>query len=211
MKKAFVLFWIFYVCSFIGAIVETLWCFIRFDKIESRTSCIYEYNVPIYGLSGVLLLLFVLHFNIDKWYLLFLFGTLISTFIEYVSSYLQEKIFKSRSWDYSDFVFNLNGRVNLVYSILFGLLSMVLYYVVLNPLYSFLMELPFNGMFIFITLTFFIFMMFDYIISFIATFRWKERVARINRDSKFFNLIDRVYNNNRMHKIYPNMKFMRDR
>ncbi len=57
---------------------------------------------------------------------IFIVGTLVATVIEYVCSFVQEKIFKTKSWDYSDFKYNLNGRVNLVYSIGFGMISMII-------------------------------------------------------------------------------------
>lgn len=53
-------------------------------------------------------------------------------YFEYVTSYFMEKIFKARWWDYSTKKFNLNGRICLNTMIPFGLLGLLMIYVI-NP------------------------------------------------------------------------------
>jgi len=52
---------------------------------------------------------------------LFALGMIICAILEYFISYLLEKIFKARWWDYSTKKFNINGRVCLETMIPFGL------------------------------------------------------------------------------------------
>ena len=54
--------------------------------------------------------------------------------LEYLTSFAMEKIFKTRWWDYSNKRFNINGRVCLETMIPFGLLGLLLAYV-LNPFF----------------------------------------------------------------------------
>ena len=54
---------------------------------------------------------------------LFLAGMMVTTVLEYLTSVLLEKLFHMRWWDYSHFKFQINGRVCLLNSILFGILS----------------------------------------------------------------------------------------
>ena len=56
----------------------------------------------------------------------------VSSLVEYVTSYVLEKIFGLRWWDYSDRKFNINGRINLTTGIKFGLGSIFLLKI-LNP------------------------------------------------------------------------------
>lgn len=57
----------------------------------------------------------------DSYIILFFSTSLICTILEYITSFLLEKIFKARWWDYSCYKFNLNGRVCLQNSIFFGI------------------------------------------------------------------------------------------
>jgi len=52
--------------------------------------------------------------------LLFITGALLITLIEYVTSWLMEKLFQARWWDYSTLPLNLNGRVALPISLFWG-------------------------------------------------------------------------------------------
>ena len=52
--------------------------------------------------------------------------------LEYATSYIMEKLFKARWWDYSDKKFNINGRICLSYMLAFGVLGTVIIYIV-NP------------------------------------------------------------------------------
>ena len=46
--------------------------------------------------------------------LTFLLGALLTSLVEYVTSYAMEKLFHMRWWDYSRYRFHLNGRVSLL-------------------------------------------------------------------------------------------------
>ena len=49
------LFWIFLICSFVGALVEIVWCYFVMDKLMSRSSLLYGQFSIIWGLGCVLL------------------------------------------------------------------------------------------------------------------------------------------------------------
>ena len=51
-----------------------------------------------------------------------IFGTI----VEYLSSWILEKLFHTRWWDYSHYKFNIHGRVCLLNSVLFGVLGVVI-------------------------------------------------------------------------------------
>ena len=59
----------------------------------------------------------------------------ICSLLEYITSYVMEKIFKARWWDYSDNKFNINGRICLETLIPFGILGCIIMYVI-NPIIS---------------------------------------------------------------------------
>ncbi|HAS78516.1 MAG TPA: hypothetical protein DCS38_02100 [Ruminococcus sp.] len=55
---------------------------------------------------------------------------ILSSLIEYSASYILEKFFNLRLWNYSDYKYNLNGRIALESSIYFGIGGLVIFYVV---------------------------------------------------------------------------------
>ena len=68
----------------------------------------------------------------------------ICSILEYVTSFIMEKLFKARWWDYSDRKFNINGRICLETLIPFGLLGCLLIYVI-NPIISgLILKIPSN-------------------------------------------------------------------
>lgn len=116
IKIIFILF-IFY--SMIGWIIEVLDQFYRKKRFINRGFLIGPY-CPVHGI-GALLMVLLLSGITDSYIILFFSTSLICTILEYITSFLLEKIFKARWWDYSCYKFNLNGRVCLQNSIFFGI------------------------------------------------------------------------------------------
>lgn len=88
--------------------------------------------IVLYIGFGALLIIALLNPFSDSIPLVFFMGLLITSILEYITSFLLEKIFKAKWWDYSDMKFNIKGRVCLQNSILFGILSLLLIYI-LHP------------------------------------------------------------------------------
>ncbi|WP_125579235.1 putative ABC transporter permease [Lacticaseibacillus suibinensis] len=75
--------------------------------------------IPVYGFSITAVLALVQPFA-HNLVLLYLLSALVITVIEYVTSWLMEKLFHARWWDYSKIPLNLNGRVALPISAFWG-------------------------------------------------------------------------------------------
>ncbi len=105
-----------------GWIYETIICSIEARRLVDRGFLNGPY-CPIYGF-GVLFDVLVIG-RVENVALLFLFGSLIDTLLEYVTSYVMEKLFHARWWDYSNYRFNINGRVCLLGAVVFGIFSML--------------------------------------------------------------------------------------
>ena len=122
-------FIIFIIYSFIGWIIDICDIYYKYKKIVNRGFYIGPY-CPIYGV-GVLLIIFLLNNYTDSPLALFVLATVICMVLEYLTSYVMEKWFNARWWDYSDRIFNLNGRICLETTIPFGLGAMLVMYVVI--------------------------------------------------------------------------------
>ena len=108
----------FMIYSVVGWIYETTLCSITDRRFVNRGFLNGPY-CPIYG-SGALLDVLVLG-RIENPFLLFILGVLVTCSLEYLTSYVIEKLFKARWWDYSDKPFNIHGYVCLKFSIYWGL------------------------------------------------------------------------------------------
>lgn len=106
-----------------GWVCECIYCSILDKKFTNR-GFLSGPLCPVYGF-GALLVIVVLNPLKDRWPLLFLGGFLLTSVVEYITSFLLEKLFHMAWWDYSNYKFNLNGRVCLLNSTLFGVLTVI--------------------------------------------------------------------------------------
>ena len=79
---------------------------------------------PVYGFGGVVILMLPPSLY-ATWIPLFFASMILCTIVEYFVSWLMEKLFHTRWWDYSHYKIQLNGRICLLNSILFGFLGVV--------------------------------------------------------------------------------------
>lgn len=136
------LFILFISYSFMGWLMETILCSIQLKKIANRGFLVGPL-CPIYGIAALIIVYFLSGYQ-DDLLVLFIMIVLLATILEYFTSYILEKLFKIRWWDYSKQNFNLNGRIVLSNSILFGGLGLIIIYGI-NPLYvSIIEQIPNN-------------------------------------------------------------------
>ena len=125
----------FFIYSFLGWLMETILCSINERRFVNR-GFLNGPICPIYGVGLSLIFIFLIPVRdrIENIFVevvvIFLCGTMLATIVEYLVSWLMEKLFHARWWDYSDYKYNINGRVALVISMAWGFLSVgVLYWV----------------------------------------------------------------------------------
>lgn len=149
------LFLLFLIYSFTGWLIETIGDLIKHKKFINRGFLLGPY-CPIYGTGVILITLFLSKYT-DDLFALFFLSMMLCGLLEYCTSYIMEKVFKARWWDYSNMRFNINGRICLETLILFGIAGvLILHY--LNPfLSSIITKLPDIHLHIISGLLFFIF------------------------------------------------------
>lgn len=129
-EKIVIVFLLFIIYSVIGWCMEVILIAIDKKKFVDRGFLIGPY-CPIYG-YGALIMVYALERYREDPIALFVMSVVCCSILEYVTSYAMEKLFKARWWDYSTRKFNLNGRICLLNSILFGVLASLIVYIV-NP------------------------------------------------------------------------------
>jgi len=122
----YILYFIFY--SILGWIMEVILTVVKDKKFVNRGFLLGPV-CPIYG-WGVLLIVFLIDSNKSDILAVFLKSIMICSILEYSTSYIMEKLFNARWWDYSNKKFNINGRICMETMIPFGILgSIVVLYV----------------------------------------------------------------------------------
>ena len=81
---------------------------------------------PIYGV-GALTVFITLRPYSDNKVLLFVLGSILATFIEYVTAILMNRLFGEIWWDYNDKPFNYKGILCLESSIAWGIYTVILF------------------------------------------------------------------------------------
>lgn len=126
-------FLLFLMYAFIGWVAEVILAYFTHKKFINRGFLIGPY-CPIYGV-GVLLIVWLLKRYMDSALALFVLAMVICMALEYMTSFIMEKLFNTRWWDYSDKRFNINGRICLETAIPFGVGGLIIMYLV-NPFFE---------------------------------------------------------------------------
>ena len=121
---------LFFIYSLAGWLIEMIPATIREKKFVDRGFLVGPY-CPIYG-CGVILITLLLQKYANDVVVTFFLSVIICGTLEYLTSYIMEKIFKARWWDYSNNKFNINGRICLETLVPFGI-GGVLVLFVFNP------------------------------------------------------------------------------
>lgn len=198
-------FWTFMLGSFLGVVVETIWCFIRYRKVESRKGLIFGPFNALYGVATVLLSLSINLSSNETLGNYFIIGVVIASIVEYLCSYYQEKITGTVSWDYKSFKYNLNGRINLVYSIFWGFLT-ILWATKFMPVVEGIV--PLLEAHPVLTIVSAVLMSLDCIISLAACVRRKQRRENVFARTRIEKHLDYFYTDEFLDKVYANSKFV---
>ena len=128
--------------SFLGWCGEMVYCSLGQRRLCEKRGFLNGPICPIYG-HGALLVLMTGGYQTPLE--TFLIGAIQTSAVEYLTSYLMERLFHMRWWDYSRKRFNLNGRICLLNSTLFGLACVLLCHVVQPFLIDYVHQLLRSG------------------------------------------------------------------
>ncbi len=177
LKTWFLLFMIY---SFIGWFIEVIDIFLITKKWINRGFLLGPY-CPIYG-YGSLFIIYFLHSYTDNPLVLFIMTVVICSILEYGTSYVMEKIFKARWWDYSNSKFNINGRICLVNMILFGIGGCLILYIA-NPFITHILSLIPGQLLTIMAIVLFVIFLTDNLVSFKVILNFKKVATNIRKDS----------------------------
>ena len=124
------LYFIFY--SFLGWVMETCYCSVCERRLVPR-GFLYGPICPIYG-AGVLLM--ILFFTPLKRNLVLFYAAAVAVMStwEYFVAWVLETTTHVKYWDYSNFRFNLKGRICLWVALVWGVLSYIVIFYIHPPI-----------------------------------------------------------------------------
>ena len=209
IAKLFIIFMFYSIC---GWIIEVVNVSVLEKKVVDRGFLIGPY-CPIYGFGGLYIYIFLNKYYSDPIALFFL--TIVEcAILEYLTSFVMEKIFKTRWWDYTDKKFNINGRICLETLVLFGLCGIISTYLI-NPyliqFINFINPSVLNVLAIVLAIIFLV----DSIVSFRIIYNFKSVANDVRKDStnEITAKVKEVLKNKsifskRLVKAFPNFKTM---
>ena len=198
------LFWLFFIGSLFGTILETFYALIFDGHFEIRTGMVIGPFIPVYGGGAVLITLCLYKLYKLNNFLIFLASAFIGAAFEYLCSYLQEMILGTISWDYSDTPFNIDGRTNLAYGIVWGILGL-LWLRYIYPFISRMIEKIPKKYGRKLTITLFIIMTIGGILTSFAIARKSMREDNIPPKTVIGEFCDNVFNDDYMDIVFPHM------
>ena len=198
--------WIIFIGSFAGVIIEMAWCLLKNGYVESRRGMVWGPFNFLYGAGAALLSITLYRFRNHGQWLSFLGGMIVGSVLEYFCSWAQEMLVGSRSWDYSNVPFNLNGRICLLYSVFWGILGVIWIKRIFPMVSALIHKIPrkIAKPFTWLCVVFFII---DLLVSGVAVWRWSKRMEGIPPQNAITRAIDKDFDDERMERIFPNMVF----
>lgn len=115
---------LFFFYSAAGWLLESIYCSIGEKKIINR-GFLTGPLCPIYGTAAIILTVLIYNPFKEKPLIVFLLGIILCDIVEYITSYLMEKLFAARWWDYTYEFLNINGRICLKHTLYWGVISIV--------------------------------------------------------------------------------------
>ena len=201
------LVWLFLFGSVMGTLIEGLWCILKGSGWETHASTVWGPFCIIYGFGAVGVYLLSVWLKGKGSAIQFVLFSLSGAFVEYFGSLFQEKVFGSTSWDYSHHFLNIDGRVSLRMTLIWGALGIMFVRVAFPALTKLLSKLrakPWRLVCVVLS----VFMAVDLLVSGAAVLRWHDRLeGNTKADNAVERALDEAFDNDTMSRQYPNMVF----
>ena len=208
-------FLLFMIYSVAGWIMEVTCKSFEAKKFINRGFMIGPY-CPIYG-WGAIFITILLKRYISDWIVLFFMSMITCGILEYLTSYVMEKIFHARWWDYSRRKYNINGRICLETLVPFGLLGLTIMYITNPIILNALQSIPDNILNV-IAIVLFVIFIIDGIVSLKVVSNVRATSTKLNKEAKTMDnteeitakvkeiLRNKSVLNRRLINAYPNLQ-----
>ena len=122
---------LFFFYSAGGWLLESIYCSIGEKRIINR-GFLTGPLCPIYGTAALVMTILIYNPFKDRPLIIFILGIVLCDIVEYLTSYIMEKLFSARWWEYTYEFLNIKGRICLKHTLYWGIIS-VAFVRVLHP------------------------------------------------------------------------------
>lgn len=189
--------------GFLGTLWETILNLIKGNGFVFVNGTIFLPFNFVYGFGAIVIILCLR--KVDSIVKVFVYGAVGGGFAEYLMSFLEEHILGTRSWDYSTYFLNIDGRTTIPFMFFWGLLSVIAIYGIYSPLQKYLIKIP-KSTLTYITKIIAIVIVVDLTIMILAVLRYKSRANDIKPSNPITKMIDYFFNDEYMKLHFPKMK-----
>lgn len=113
----------FFIYSIIGWCLESIYCIYELGHFEKR-GFLYGPLCPIYGYGALILLVLLQPFSKNR-FTIFVSSAIILSILEYLVGYGIDALFSMKFWDYSNNWLNINGRITLWFTVIWGVFGVL--------------------------------------------------------------------------------------
>lgn len=201
------LIWVFLVSSFLGALIEMVYCYSIDGFWMNRSSVLYGPFSFVWGIGAVVLTVALRRFSghkIKNVIKTFIAGFVIGGVYEYLCSVFTEVVFGTVFWDYSNMPLNIGGRTNVLYCVFWGLLGVIWTRVIYPPMSRRIEKLPALWGKV-ITWGIMTVMLCNGILTGAAMIRYTERQTSPQPSNIIEQLTDKHFDDEYMENRWPNM------
>ena len=199
------LFYLFIFASWIGVILEGLYCLFKFHVWESHVVSVYGHFCIIYGF-GIVGYYIISHYikklNIFYKFIIYAF---VGTMVELICGLVLEYGLHMYAWRYTNSFLNFKGHICLSMFIVWGIFGIV--FEKITPYIHKLVSITRNKFFNFILPFFTAFMIFNFTVTGVAIVRWAQRHDGNHSSNKLIQHIDRKYNDDYMSNRFMEWHF----
>ncbi len=198
-----------YICllgSFLGVLFEMIYCLLSEGVIYSRAGLMYGPFNLLYGIGAVALSFALYPVRNQRGLSAFFGGMIVGSAVEYMCSLLQEIFFGATSWDYSDQFLNLDGRICLFYSVIWGFLGYFWIKVLYPAVAQIFLKIP-SKLGKILAWVMIAFLAVNGAVTAVALTRWEARTKGEPPSNGFWEFIDRRFPDERMRDVFVKLEF----
>ena len=199
--------WLFILGAILGFIFESLFYVLKYHEFANKKGLWYGPLKPIYGIGVVLITALLYPIKDKSLFKTFLYGIIIGTVFEYISSLFQEYVLGVYTWSYQGFNFNLNGRIYLPYCLAWGFIT-ILYFKLIYPYYEKIFNKLYSHSWQIISLFISIFLIYDFLLTGCIAYRYSKRNQHIAPTNKIAKYIDEKYPDELVQKRMPKLRLV---
>lgn len=200
------LFWLFLGGSVCGFVLEGLWSVLRLGVWEDHSATLWGPFCIIYGFGAVAMYSAYAVLQGQAYRVQFAAYALLGSLLEFVGSWLQERVFGTVSWDYSGHFLNVGGRISLQMTLIWGALGVLFARFVfphLTRALPYAKRPPLRILCVFLS----VFMALNLTVTAAAILRWRERQSDASPSNAVEAFLDATCDDDRMQSVFSNMQF----